>query len=101
MKQEYSSDAEDVQWVSARVIQPGRAINFVALPNKKVRVLIAELEAGEFPVVFVDPNTDVTLARSWGHHEAYLRCHISVIPVVYLASDQEDIQRALEEEPND
>ena len=73
---------EEVNWVHVSQVPITKAVQFHARPNKTVLGIILLLEQGKFPVIKTNQLTDYPLKESASVHEAYLRCHMSVIPTL-------------------
>ena len=89
MKPECSLEpnAEEPIWLPLSRVEPSRMGNLSAIPSKAVFNLLQEIEQGHFPIVFLDMDTNTPLAESSKAYEAYVRCHISIIPIIYKEQD--------------
>lgn len=76
-------DADEIRWVNWQAMPHPNRIQLGVVPAKGVLKLIEKIEAGELLPVLVDPDTDYLCKESVALHEAYIRCHVSVIPTVY------------------
>jgi hypothetical protein len=93
MKPESSLESnEEPQWIPLRHLEVDCKIGNVGLlPSKAVLALIQSIEEGHFPVIFVNFATNVPFEESRKAYEAYIRCHISVIPVIYKEKEKPDV----------
>ena len=94
MKPECSSERKEEQeptWLPLNRVEEGRIGNLAAVPSKAVLSLIQSIEQGHFPIVFLNMETSVPLSESNKAYEAYLRCHISIIPIIYKEQEEKDV----------
>lgn len=95
MKPELSLESEEEPtWVSFREIGSDARMNLTIPPSKIVLKLIQAIEEGHFPLIFVNPQISIALSESDKAYEAYLRCHISVIPIVYKMPEEREKSNA-------
>lgn len=83
---EYSN--ADVSWLPLNRIPLSRSFTLHARPNKSVLGVILLLEQGKFPVLKLNAINEMPLKESGVVHEAYIRCHISVVPVVSVEPEE-------------
>jgi hypothetical protein len=93
MKLEFCSEFSegDINWVHVSQIPLAKAIQVQARPTKSVLGIILLLEQGRFPVVKINSISEYPLKDSWGVHEAYIRCHVSVVPTVSVEEVKENV----------
>ena len=94
MKPECSLEPGEEQepiWLPLNRIEEGRMGNLSVVPSKAVLSLIQAIEQGHFPIVFLNELTSIPLTESNKAYEAYVRCHISIIPILYKEVEEKDV----------
>lgn len=91
MKPESFSDVE-VEWEPLHNIYSRGSINHNLYPSKPVIALIKQIESGKFPTLEVLYTIDgpTVTTKSQRAYEAYVRCHFSRIPVVFVEKETND-----------
>lgn len=97
-----SSSVVDVQWEFPWNLN-SNPIPLGAFPTQKVMKIIAEIEKGKLPVVSVRDDSALLFVHkeSFPVYEAYVRCHISLIPINIIESEVNDDQNPMPEEEPD
>lgn len=92
MKLEFCSEfsEEDVSWVHISQVPLLKSIQVQARPTKAVLGIILLLEQGKFPIVKLNSVSEYPLKESVVVHEAYIRCHMSVIPTISVEEVKEN-----------
>lgn len=84
-------DPEEIKWTSTRELDYifGKdRINLGGIPNKKILSIMFQIEQGNFPVLFLNDHAEIH-AKHAPILEAYFRCRISVLPVIYKEVENE------------
>lgn len=82
---------EEVVWMHTGQIPIAKTFQVQARPTKAVLGIIFLLEQGRFPVVKINSINDYPIKESYPVHEAYLRCHMSVIPTVVVEGKEVNV----------
>ena len=86
-------DADEIRWVNWHSLPNPPGYRPQLMPARGVLKLIEKIEAGEILPVFIDSETEYPHKESCALFEAYLRCHVSMIPAIYKDKERVDVNR--------
>ena len=92
MKLEFCSefDENEVAWQHIGHVPIMKPFQQGLRPSKAVLAIILLMEQGNFPIIKLHETTNQPLKESWNIHEAYIRCHISVVPTISVEAKSEN-----------
>jgi len=90
---------EDINWVHISQIPSLKAIQMHLRPTKAVLGIILLLEQGKFPIIKINSISEYPLKDSTVVHEAYMRCHMSVVPIVHIEEEIKDTHANIDDPP--
>lgn len=86
-------DADEIRWINWHTLPNPPGFRPQLMPAKGVLKLIEKIEAGEILPVFIDSESEYPHKESCALFEAYLRCHVSMIPAIYKDKERVDADR--------
>jgi len=86
MKLAFCSEFNDneISWLHISQIPFSKSVQMQNRPTKAILGIILLLEQGKFPVIKINSVNDYPLKESVIVHEAYMRCHMSVVPTISI-----------------